>query len=158
LGIVDLYAVLRLYVNYFQPSLKLLSKTRDGSKVTKKYDKAQTPCQRLLSSESVFQECKNKLKLEYESLDPVYLLDRLKKCQTTFWKHAWSMQKNTENYSQHELVKNGLPNNPEIKNQTDLPNCKYRRTKKPRKLMGARSCRTRRDPFEEVWEDLRLQL
>ncbi|NDA64655.1 MAG: transposase, partial [Chitinophagia bacterium] len=39
----ELYAILRLYINFFQPSLKLLSKKRDGAKVTKKYDKAKTP-------------------------------------------------------------------------------------------------------------------
>ena len=39
----ELYATLRLYVNFFQPALKLISKKREGAKVTKKYDKAKTP-------------------------------------------------------------------------------------------------------------------
>ena len=52
-ALTDLYAVLRLYVNFFQPSLKLLSKTRIGAKVTKKYDEAKTPYQRLLLSEKL---------------------------------------------------------------------------------------------------------
>lgn len=38
-----LFRVLRLCVNFFQPSMKLASKERDGSKVTKRYDDAQTP-------------------------------------------------------------------------------------------------------------------
>ena len=44
-----IYSLLTLYQNYFQPSQKLVSKQRIGSKVKKKYDLAQTPCQRLLS-------------------------------------------------------------------------------------------------------------
>ena len=46
----ELYAVLRLYSNFFQPTMKLISKERVGSKVTKRYDRAQTPCQRVLAA------------------------------------------------------------------------------------------------------------
>jgi len=35
--LADLHKVARLYVNFFQPSFKLKSKTREGSKVVKKY-------------------------------------------------------------------------------------------------------------------------
>jgi len=38
----ELYATLRLYTNFFQPTMKLKSKERVGSKVTKRYDGAQT--------------------------------------------------------------------------------------------------------------------
>jgi hypothetical protein len=44
------YDPLRLYVNFFQPVMKLVTKTRHGAKVHKVYDKAQTPYQRLLSA------------------------------------------------------------------------------------------------------------
>ena len=37
------YVVLRLWVNFFQPSMKLIGKQRIGSRVRKKYDQAQTP-------------------------------------------------------------------------------------------------------------------
>lgn len=50
-AINDLYKnELRLFQNYFQPSVKLVKKIRIGSKVKKKYDKPQTPYQRLLKS------------------------------------------------------------------------------------------------------------
>jgi hypothetical protein len=52
----ELYAVLRLYINFFQPSMKLISKERYGAKVTKRYDKAKTPSQRLLASAQVSEE------------------------------------------------------------------------------------------------------
>ena len=87
----DLYAVLRLYVNFFQPSLKLLSKKRDGAKVTKKYDKAKTPYQRLMLSSHLTEIEKAHLKKQYDNLDPVDLLDRLVKLQDHFWKHSWKM-------------------------------------------------------------------
>jgi len=48
-----LYAVLRLYVNFFQPSVKLVEKKRNGSHVSYKYDKAQTPYQRALAADTV---------------------------------------------------------------------------------------------------------
>ena len=85
----ELYAVLRLYVNFFQPSLKLLSKKREGAKVTKKYDKAKTPYQRLMLSSHITLDEKNKLKQQYNQLDPVELLKKLVDLQNNFWKHAW---------------------------------------------------------------------
>lgn len=44
------YSVLRLYWNFFQPLRKLTAKVRHGAQVTKRYDRAQTPYQRLLAS------------------------------------------------------------------------------------------------------------
>jgi len=41
-----LYNLLRLYVNFFQPVMKLVSKTRHGARVHKSYDTARTPYQR----------------------------------------------------------------------------------------------------------------
>ena len=46
LGLV--YLTLRHYANFFQPTMKLVSKTRQGAKVHKVYDTAKTPYQRLL--------------------------------------------------------------------------------------------------------------
>ncbi|MDR0329890.1 MAG: ISNCY family transposase [Rickettsia sp.] len=85
----ELYASLRLYVNFFQPSLKLISKKRIGEKVTKKYDKAKTPYQRLLCSSHISEETKTKLKSQYEDLDPVILLKNLEKLQSNFYQYAW---------------------------------------------------------------------
>ena len=41
--LAELYRALRLYVNCFQPSMKLQSKQRDGKKVRCVYDSAKTP-------------------------------------------------------------------------------------------------------------------
>ncbi len=46
----QLYVHLRLYVNFFQPQMKLVEKIRQGSKVTKRFDVAHTPYQRVMAS------------------------------------------------------------------------------------------------------------
>jgi hypothetical protein len=46
--------------NFFLPNLKLLSKTRKGSKTIRKYGPAQTPYQRLIQSEPLSPEQKAK--------------------------------------------------------------------------------------------------
>ncbi|PTD93550.1 transposase [archaeon SCG-AAA382B04] len=68
-----IYELLRPYTNYFQPSMKLVEKTREGAKVTKTYDKAKTPYRRLLADGSISQSSKDRLKEEYDSLNPAKL-------------------------------------------------------------------------------------
>ncbi|WP_338861841.1 hypothetical protein [Mycetohabitans rhizoxinica] len=43
----------RLYINFFQPSFKLKSKTRHGARVTKRYEAPLTTLERVLRSASV---------------------------------------------------------------------------------------------------------
>jgi hypothetical protein len=38
-----IYNLVRLYINFFQPTMKLVTKTRHGAKVHKVYEKAQIP-------------------------------------------------------------------------------------------------------------------
>jgi hypothetical protein len=76
-----LYDNLRLYNNYFQPSMKLLEKVRVGSKIIKKFDKAKTPYQRILLSEDVSEVNKEKLRTEYEDLNPVEIKRKMIKIQ-----------------------------------------------------------------------------
>lgn len=76
----DLYKLTRLYVNFFQPSCKLQSKVRDGGHVTKRYDKAQTPCQRLIHLVTN-EEIKLQLHQTFMSLNPVQLLADIESLQ-----------------------------------------------------------------------------
>jgi len=69
----QLYGQLRLYVNFFLPSQKLVEKTRQGSRVTKRYDTARTPYRRVLESEQVPESCKKKLRAQYQKLNPAEL-------------------------------------------------------------------------------------
>ena len=67
------YGTLGLLVNFFYPSVKLIKKTRYGSKVRRVYDQPQTPYQRVLQSPAVDAEVKSRLKQQYETLNPVAL-------------------------------------------------------------------------------------
>jgi len=87
--LAELYRYLRLYVNFFQPSLKLRSKKREGSRVIKKYDLAQTPYQRLLAADSVSVEVKAQLKAQFGSLDPLRLLTQIQALQDELWSYAF---------------------------------------------------------------------
>jgi hypothetical protein len=82
----EIYAVLRLYINFFQPTYKLIGKekrvsTADGKQFAKSYkrlyDKVRTPYQRVLDQEDVSQEVKDKLTKQYESLNPKVLRDTI---------------------------------------------------------------------------------
>ena len=68
-----LYLLLRLRTNFFQPSMKLLAKTRIGSRVKKTYDKPITPFQRVLNSPLVEEKSKETLSKVYDSLNLVEL-------------------------------------------------------------------------------------
>lgn len=69
----ELYKHLRLYINFFQPVMKLKEKVRVGSKVTKKYDTPRTPYQRVLESKHVPENKKEVLKTQYTKLNPAEL-------------------------------------------------------------------------------------
>lgn len=71
--LVQLYADLRLYINYFQPVRKLIFKERRGSTTYKKYDLARTPHQRLTDSTLVDKKVKLRLQQTYLSLNPAAL-------------------------------------------------------------------------------------
>ena len=75
----DIYALLRLYINFFQPVSKLVSKSRHGAKVYKVYDTARTPYQRLLMSEVLTEDKKSKLAHTYSALNPVTLLKEIRR-------------------------------------------------------------------------------
>ncbi|RJQ41068.1 MAG: transposase, partial [Anaerolineaceae bacterium] len=47
--LASIYADLRLYINFFQPVLKLVFKGRVDGKFIKTYDKASTPYQRIMA-------------------------------------------------------------------------------------------------------------
>jgi hypothetical protein len=79
----NLHEVARLYVNFFQPSFKLKSKTRQGAKVSKKYETPATPYERLLASDRATNECKENLRQIFSALDPVDLLSQIRQAQRT---------------------------------------------------------------------------
>jgi len=81
----DLYRnELRLFKNFFQPVIKLVSKERIRGRIHRKYDIARTPCQRVMESTEFAENRKQELEKIYLSLNPAQLkrdidrkLDRL---------------------------------------------------------------------------------
>ena len=67
--LVELYEKLCLYKNYFQPTMKLIEKIREGGKIRRKYDKPRSPYQRIMESESMGAGAKKKLKQQYEAMN-----------------------------------------------------------------------------------------
>jgi len=83
-----IYQDWRLYVNFFQPVLKLVEKRRVGSKVIKKYDMARTPYQRVLESPAVTEQTKEQLRQLYLTLNPVLLRQRIDENLAKLWQLA----------------------------------------------------------------------
>ena len=80
------YADLRLWINFFQPVMKLQGKVRIGSKVRKKYDSAQTPYRRALTSAKVAQDTKQELTQVFLALNPIQLRQRLEANLARLWR------------------------------------------------------------------------
>jgi len=77
----ELYAVLRDYVNFFQPSMKLVEKTRNGARVTRRYDTPTTPYRRVLASPDVAPAVKGQLTRHYHTLNPAALHRTIQRLQ-----------------------------------------------------------------------------
>ena len=83
-----LYAGVRLYANFFQPTMKLVSKTRHGAKVSKVYDTARTPYQRLLQAGILTESKRQELAATYHNLNPVHLLKQINENLESLWSLA----------------------------------------------------------------------
>ncbi|HUI89733.1 MAG TPA: ISNCY family transposase [Anaerolineales bacterium] len=82
----EIYQDLRLYVNFFQPVLKLVAKQHVDNKLIKRYDTAATPYQRVLASANVPLEAKARLTNLYVRLNPVLLRTTIDRKVDQLWK------------------------------------------------------------------------
>jgi hypothetical protein len=87
-AIATIYPALRRYTNYFQPSVRLVGKQRDGAKVTKRYDVAQTPYHRMLAAQGVADAVKARLREEYLRLNPAAIRREIEAAQEALWRRA----------------------------------------------------------------------
>lgn len=176
--LTELYRALRLYLNFFQPSMKLVFKKRDGAKVAKTYDRAQTPYQRLLAAEVLADTTRERLEAIYQSLDPVKLRKQLETLQRAFWRHAQEGQPepteatsggaalmvlrarditgeparndtHTEEESKSIRISEGAA--AMVSGRQEQLDRRYRRSGTPR---VPHTWRTRPDPFAEVWGEV----
>ena len=83
-----LYYLVRLYVNFFQPTMKLITKSRQGAKVYKVYDTAQTPYQRLIKLKILSQAKQTELSAIYQGLNPMRLRNQINGNLEQLWKLA----------------------------------------------------------------------
>ena len=79
------YDLLHLYVNFFQPVMKLVSKTRHGAKVHKVYDMTRTPYQRLLEAGVLTEAERQELAASYHGLNPIALLRQINQNLERLW-------------------------------------------------------------------------
>jgi len=156
--LTELYRALRVYVNCFQPSMKLLTKQREGSKVRRTYDQAQTPLQRLLASGILSAKKQQELRRITEALDPLRLLHQLEHLQKALWRHALTsssesqessstLQFSVQLVSSEKIPAEGVPG-------TSPSLLKKERRKKYQKTGRPHDWRTREDPFEGEWEQI----
>jgi hypothetical protein len=132
------------YVNFFLPSFKLQSKIRKGARLSRQYDKPQTPYQRLLASDRVTGQLKARLRQTFAELDPIWLLHRIREAQGRI--------------AQLEIGRapvEEVPANPGVDQfvrylATAWKHGEIHATHRKR-AAAPRWWRTREDPFEAVW-------
>jgi hypothetical protein len=76
-----LYEKLRLLVNFFYPSMKLLQKSRVDGRIRKRYDLPKTPASRLLECSAVSSATKRLLRAQLRALDPILLSRQISRIQ-----------------------------------------------------------------------------
>ena len=140
--IAHLHGVMRLYVNYFQPSFKLLDKTRNGSVVTKRYSPPATPCDRVMRHEAVSAEAKAALSERRAALDPVALLHAIREAQSAL---AALVSPELRPTPRGESLERFLAKLPDrwLEEQEQVEGKSRARV--------PHTWRTRKDPFEGVW-------
>ncbi len=82
----SIYIDLRLYINFFQPVLKLVGKQRVDGKLIRTYDKAITPFRRVLALETISLEAKARLTNQFVQLNPVALRNSIDDKVAILWK------------------------------------------------------------------------
>jgi len=143
-SLARLYDSSRLFVNFFQPSFKLIKKERVGARVRKKYETPKTPSSRLLASPDVTEASKERLRAVLASLDPLRLLDEIRTMQRHIAALGSGEQMHAPPHRDADLERflASLA--------TAWMDGEVRPTHRP-KAKAKRWWRTRRDPFENVW-------
>ena len=158
--LTELYRALRLYVNCFQPSMKLLSKQRNGKKVRCVYDPAKTPLQRLLLSGDLPVQKQQELTEVAHALDPLRLLQQLEQLQQAVFRCAVNCFPVIEPipsltirvFSVDDCTVGTLPEERNLPDPTAGLETLYREQERRKRVLGWR--RTHKDPFEGEWEQI----
>jgi len=103
----QLYAQLRLLVNFFYPSMKLIEKIRVGSRVKKRYDTPTTPYQRVLDCIQIDERGKEKLRAEFQQLNPAAITRTLCSLQAQLARKAAARQRMLDDQRRSALIAAG---------------------------------------------------
>ena len=145
----QLYRALRLYVNFFQPSFKLIDKTRDGSRTVKRYSQSTMPCDRLIQHDVTSDEMRAALIRYRSGLDPVLLLHAIREAQSSLMAATSPEVRETPH---GESLSKFLAKLPRLWRESEVRPTYAARVRKPRHW------RTRKDPFEGVWGNVLVWL
>lgn len=135
-------------MNFFQPSFKLRSKTRDGAKVHKYYHRPATPCDRLLNSEHLDAEAKKQLREQKADLDPLELLHAIREIQAALAALADSNSTGAGVTPPSKDLSEFLTELPRLWKHGEV------RPTHRTAVASPRDWRTRKDPFESAWPHL----
>jgi len=153
--LAELYRALRLYVNFFQPSLKLLLKRRDGSQVYRRYDAAQTPFQRLRAADILDEATRARFVARYEALDPVQVLRQLQCLQDALWRHAVTLPPATPEptvlFSLPTTAPSSVGGEPRVGGR---PRIRRRPRPDRHRARGAQVGHPHPDPFASEWDTI----
>jgi len=147
--LAEVYRALRLYVNVFQPSLKLQLKRREGSRVYRRYDAARTPVQRVLAAAVLDEASRTRLVALAEALDPVQALRQLHLLQEALWWHAVASPPATPTPPVRFILPNAAPAGAaaESGGTVNPRGAAVPRTRSASPQRGARTSATPSDPF-----------
>lgn len=144
-ALAQLLQSVRLFVNYFQPCLKLRERTREGSRIKKFYHPAATPCDRLLSHPLVSKTAKESLRAQLPELDPVGLLHGVRRGQAAL--AALSCQDGGSSLKTPD-IQEFLAQLPTLWKEGEV------RATHRKQSDAVRYWRTRKDPFAAAWAQL----
>jgi hypothetical protein len=158
--LTELYRALRLYVNCFQPSMKLLCKLRDGKKVRYVYDPAKTPLQRLLLSGILPAHKLLDLTEVTQSLDPFRLLHQLERLQQAVFRCAVGCapvisptpSTSIRVFSVQDCIAGALPTEERAPGLKAGLQTLCREQERRKRVLGWRH--THKDPFAGEWEQI----
>jgi hypothetical protein len=141
----SLYAASRLYVNFFQPSVRV----KEKSGLIKRYQTMETPCTRLLGSSALSEEVKSEIRSIVETLDPLHLLDEIRKMQSHLALLSAGFQLHNPVPQQNQPSRLLVPT-ASRQGEARATRCKI--PKPPRYW------RTHKDAFEAAWPTIRAWL
>jgi hypothetical protein len=147
-ALAHLYQAVRLYVNHFQPSFKLVGKEINGSKVKRLYDQPATPCERVLRHPAMTEAVRERLREAQQTLDPVALLHSIREQQAALSRLA--CPENAGNGPGRKSLEQFTAQLGELWRLGEVRPTHRKAPSKPRWW------RTRKDPFESVWHEVLL--